>query len=156
MRIFGPSNFNSSALQSGEGFASLFGKLARFGSKIAHKVVPAATKGLAKLGKSKLAREIGENLMKSGVNAATDIASNLIEGKGDALEIAKERLRSTIKELADILRKRNPYNNESESISDEESIIPLKKKKTVKARKKKVSSKKRKKFSLFKELEKNV
>ena len=54
VRIFGPSSFNSASLQSGEGWSSLFGKIAKFGSKIARKVVPAASKGLAKIGKSKI------------------------------------------------------------------------------------------------------
>ena len=100
VRIFGPRSNRpyliGPYIQKGSGWASIFGKLAR-------KILPAASRGVKKLMKSDLVKDVGNVLVQQGVNAATDVVSNLIEGKENPLEEAKERLQETRKEIANTI-----------------------------------------------------
>ena len=66
-------------IQRGEGWASFFGGLAK-------RFLPAAARGIKAIAKSNLVKDVGNTLMQQGVNAATDIISNVIEGKENPLK----------------------------------------------------------------------
>ena len=141
VRLFGPSPnrpyLTGPYVQKGSGWASIFGKLAR-------KVLPAASRGVKKLLKSDLVKDVGNVLVQQGVTAATDVVSNLIEGKENPLEEAKDRLQETRKEIANIIRKRK--------------IVPEARKTNVpkpkkKRREVKINTRKRKKYNLFQDFE---
>ena len=103
-------------IQRGEGWASFFGVLAK-------RFLPAAARGIKAIAKSNLVKDVGNTLMQQGVNAATDIISNVIEGKENPLDEAKNRLQETRKVIADTIRKRKfPVSDElvtDKSVSNE-------------------------------------
>ena len=141
VRIFGPRSNRpyliGPYIQKGSGWASIFGKLAR-------KILPAASRGVKKLMKSDLVKDVGNVLVQQGVNAATDVVSNLIEGKENPLEEAKERLQETRKEIANTICKRRIVPNERKNKEKQ----PKKKRRQVK-----INTKKRKKYNLFQDFE---
>lgn len=141
VRIFGPRSNRpyliGPYIQKGSGLFSIFGKLAR-------KIVPAATRGVKKLLKSDLVKDVGNTLVQQGVNAATDVVSNLIEGRENPLEEAKDRLRETRREIADTIRKRK-------IIPDDNNITAPKPKK--KRRQVKFNTRKRRRYNLFEDFE---
>ena len=80
-------------------------------------------------------------------------AANLIEGKSNPTEDAKERLKNARSEIASIIRKKSLYDGINSDESDiSEGDIPMKKrKKTHSKSKKKLSKKKGKKYNLYKD-----
>lgn len=103
-------------IQRGEGWASFFGGLAK-------RFLPAAARRIKNIAKSNLVKDVCNILMQQGVNAATDIISNVIEGKENPLDEAKNRLQETRKVIADTIRKRKfPVSDElvtDKSVSNE-------------------------------------
>ena len=103
-------------IQRGEGWASFFGGLAK-------RFLPAAARRIKNIAKSNLVKDVCNILMQQGVNAATDIISNVIEGKENPLDEAKNRLQETRKDIADTIRKRKfPVSDElvtDKSVSNE-------------------------------------
>ena len=69
--------------------------------------MPVASRGIKSFVKSDLVKDVGNTLLQQGVNAASDIVSNVIEGKENPLNEAKNRLQETRKEIADTIRKEN-------------------------------------------------
>ena len=121
VRIFGPKSpkpyLIGLPIQRGEGWASFF-------SGVARKILPVTSRGI-----------------KSFVNAASDIVSNVIEGKENPLDEAKNRLQETRKEIADTIRKRK--------FTVTKDTQPSMKKR----KKHKPKLKKKKKYNLFDEFE---
>ena len=147
VRIFEPKSprpyLIGPPIQRGEGWGSFFSGLARIGKK----VLPYATRGIKKLVKSDVVKEVGNTLLQNGVNAATDIAANLLEGKENPFDDAKDRLQETRKDIADTIRKRK--------IIDVSTDIPSPKKKRKKQNVKKVAlkNKKKKRYNIFEDFE---
>ena len=139
VRIFGPKShrpyLTGPPIQKGEGWGSFFGGLAK-------RFLPMATQGIKRLAKSDLVKDVSNVLMQQGVNAATDIVSNVIEGKENPLEEAKERLQDTRREIANTIRKRKI------SVSKDVPTTKKRRKKTIVKKKKKKKS-----YSLFDEFE---
>ena len=113
-------------------------------SRAGRKILPAATRGVKRILNSDLVKDVGNTLVQQGVEAATDVVSNLIEGKEDPLEGAKERLQETRKEIANTIRKRKIIPIESKS----DIVKPKRKKKEAKIKKRK-----KKKYNLFEDFE---
>ena len=130
IRIFGPKSprpyLIGAPIQRGSGFGSFLAGLAK-------KFLPVASRGVKNLLKSDLVKDVGNTLLQQGVNAATDVASNLIEGKENPFDGAKDRLQNARKDIANSIRKRNFFNTET-------IVTPKKKRK-----RRQVKSKKRKK-----------
>ena len=138
VRIFGPKSpkpyLIGPPIQRGEGWASFFSGLAR-------KILLVASQGIKSFVKRDLVKDVGNTLLQQGVNAATDIVSNVIEGKENPLDEAKNRLQETRKEIADTIRKRK--------FTVTKDTQPSMKKR----KKHKPKLKKKKKYNLFDEFE---
>ena len=143
IRIFGPKSsspyYSGNVIQRGEGFGSFFSKL-----------IPLAKQGFKALTKSKAAKDIGNVLLNSGTELATNVISDLVEGKDvNAKERAKKSLKSARREIANVIRSRTDnanYNDHSKS------PIPMKKRKKIKI-KTRGKKNKNKRFSIFNDFE---
>ena len=162
-RIFGPRSnqphFQGNPIQRGQGIGSLLGKLGRSIGSIASKGVKIGKKFL----KSDFAKEVGSSLLDQGVNAATEIISNVIDPNKESnpVEEAQSRLKTARSEIAEIIRqkknnkkrKKKPIYDSSSEESDDE-IVPLKKGKGIKIETKaKKKHRKHKKYNIFEDVE---
>ena len=124
-RIFGPIG---PPIQRGEGFGSLFSTI----SNLAKKVLPSVSKIAKKVWKSDIVQKGSKELLNHGMDVATAVASDLIEGK-DVSETAKAGLQEARQKIAQTIRS----TRESKPLS-KRKLTPLKAKSTPK--KKKTSS----------------
>ena len=144
-RVFGPKQnggrWKSRPIQNGEGFGSLFGRMARKFMPMASKFTNKAVKAIKN---SETLKDVGKTLLDKSLDMGTNYVANAIEGVDSKsnIEEAQQRLDQARRDISKIIRTKR-------SISSDESDFepPIKQK-----RNKKEAKKKRKKYNLLKEI----
>ena len=141
-RIFGP---RGSVIQRGEGFGSLFSSF----SKLAKKIIPTVSKVAKKVWKSDIVQKGSKQLLDHGMDMASTIASDLIEGK-DVSETAKSGLQEARQKIAQTIRdsRQNKLTPKRKAVLVK-SNQPSKKKKVVSIKSSKGRTKKKKYYTIF-------
>lgn len=92
-------------MMHGEGLGSMFGSIFR-------RIMPAMTGIAKKVASSKALKEVGKQVLDSGVNALANTAANAIAGDKTAGEAAADELQNARKEIGDAIRSANAKRND--------------------------------------------